>query len=174
MKGACLHCQMDASAEMPALSTAGGGRSKRFIIACASQFRSGQRVCITKVLRASYWAGLFTELISWERQACQHSHMAAEMTGFSSASTLHACTEVCMGRAGGFCLPLPVQAHRKGSRSWLWSQHVSQVPPKHSAKDLSFPCYNQRGNSAVVHHHFPLSVQNSSADPLGLHSSTEN
>lgn len=33
--------QMDASAEMPALSTARGGRSKRFITAHASQCRSG-------------------------------------------------------------------------------------------------------------------------------------
>lgn len=164
---------MDASAEMPALSTARVGRSKRFIIAHASQCRSGGHICLTEVLRASYWAGLFTGLISWEWQACQHSHMAAEMTGLSSACTLHACTEVCMGRAGGFCLPPAVQAHRKESRS----DHGCEVSTSHkyhpSTKDLSFPCYNQRGNSAVVHH-FPLSVQNSSADPLGLHSSTEN
>ena len=44
--------------------------------------------------------------------------------------------------------------------------------PSTAMSDLSFPYYNKSGNSVVVQH-FPLSVQNSSADPLGLRYSTE-
>lgn len=86
--GACLHCQMDAGAETPTLWTAQAGKSKRFIIAHASQFGSGRHICIIQVLSVSYWAGLFSGLISWVWLACQHSHMAPEMSGFSSACTL--------------------------------------------------------------------------------------
>lgn len=106
MNEACLHCQIDASAEMPTLSTARGGKSKRFLIAHNSQ------VWMTRL----YPPGTESKLLSWTlygayqpgMAALPTHHMAAEMTGFSSAYTLHACTEVCMGRASGFCLPPPL------------------------------------------------------------------
>lgn len=55
MNGACLHCQMDASAKTPTLSTARGGKSKRFIIAHASQFRTTHL----------YHPGAESKLLSW-------------------------------------------------------------------------------------------------------------
>lgn len=68
MNGACLHCQMDARAETPTLSTAQGGKSKRFISAHASQFRSGQHVM--------YHPGAESKLLSWSLYRVYHLGMA--------------------------------------------------------------------------------------------------
>lgn len=56
MNGACLHCQMDAGAETPTLSTAQGGKSERFISPCFTV-----QVWTTRM----YPPGAECKLLSW-------------------------------------------------------------------------------------------------------------
>lgn len=67
MNEACLHCQIDASAEMPTLSIARGGKSKRFIIAHAPQ------VWKTHL----YPPGAENKLLSWTLYRAYQLGMAA-------------------------------------------------------------------------------------------------